>query len=58
MMLVQAGVGAAWDSRQLLDSRVYGDYSHPVAQQWGGSAGSRNRGPRPLGAPDRGHNLF
>src|SRR6218665_245049 len=24
----------------------------------GGSAGSRNRGPRPLGAPDRGHNLF
>src|SRR6218665_2717405 len=24
----------------------------------GGSAGSRNRGPRALGAPDRGHNLF
>src|SRR6218665_2963577 len=24
----------------------------------GGSAGSRNRGPRPLGAPDRGNNLF
>src|SRR6218665_3921260 len=24
----------------------------------GGSAGSTNRGPRPLGAPDRGHNLF
>ena len=24
----------------------------------GGSAGSRNRGPRPLGAPDHGHNLF
>src|SRR6218665_2301431 len=24
----------------------------------GGSAGSRNRGPRPLGAPDCGHNLF
>src|SRR6218665_1006522 len=24
----------------------------------GGSAGSRNRGPRRLGAPDRGHNLF
>jgi len=24
----------------------------------GGSAGSRNRGSRPLGAPDRGHNLF
>jgi len=24
----------------------------------GGSVGSRNRGPRPLGAPNRGHNLF
>src|SRR6218665_2375524 len=24
----------------------------------GSSAGSRNRGPRPLGAPDRGHDLF
>ena len=24
----------------------------------GGSAGSRNRSPRPLGAPDRGHSLF
>ena len=23
-----------------------------------GSAGSRNRGPRPLGAPDHGNNLF
>jgi|SRR6218665_1164232 len=33
-------------------------FSAPLSNAISGVAGSRNRDPRPLGAPDRGHNLF